>query len=143
MSSHIAEAITRLFRAPTSLQKAGGLYELVSEWTRAAQAVRRATDHVASAALDGRLAAVRRGVPMTSPESMEARVTVALHTIAEYGNSDDDELQQWVLDGVVRILTDTPEGYELWVSRQSEIAHETDLVDGQREHRPWSTGCAP
>jgi len=60
----------------------------------------------------------------------------ALDFIMEWGGTDGSFHKQWVLDGVVRILTETEDGYNQWLTEHN------DGEDGPDTYA-WDEGSAP
>lgn len=65
---------------------------------------------------------------------MDDRIEKALELIGDYGGIDGGHHKQWVLDQVVRILTD--DAYDDWV------ASVKNGEDGPNTYT-WDTGIAP
>jgi hypothetical protein len=66
----------------------------------------------------------------------ESKIAQVLDLITQYGGIDGGHHKQWVLDRIVRILTDTKEKYEDWVEEYQ------DGEDGPHTYE-WDTGIAP
>lgn len=60
----------------------------------------------------------------------------ALDVIYSYGGIDGAHHKQWVLDQVVRILTETDEGYLDWVAEFESDGEASDAY-------AWDEGIAP
>lgn len=63
----------------------------------------------------------------------------ALDFIFQYGGFDGSHHKQWVLDQVVRILTETDEKYNQWTK---EFQGELDST-GEYEYGEWEKGSPP
>lgn len=70
---------------------------------------------------------------MTDEENYKAKIRSALDIIFQYGGIDGGHHKQWVLDQVVRVLSDD---YEKWLSE-----YEADLDNG--DFCEWDKGTPP
>jgi len=61
----------------------------------------------------------------------------ALDFIASWGGTDGGHHKQWVLDNLVKILTDDTFTYDQWIKE-----YEGEIVNGDPEY-DWDEGIAP
>lgn len=61
----------------------------------------------------------------------------ALEFIREWGGEDGAHHKQWVLDQLVRILTESPDEYEQWVKRYEHDGDHALII------YEWDEGIAP
>lgn len=65
------------------------------------------------------------------------RINSALGIITQYGGIDGDHQKQWVLDQVVRILTDCPDEHKVSIHNGKEYPY--TVLGESPEYKAWVT----